>query len=1397
MESNKHFDVGLVGYWYATNYGSVVTYYALSKAINALGKSTVIIDCPEKEKDPEGEDVFPRHFFKAHANISESVRWNELEKLNDVCDNFVIGSDQVWTVNATRGMRHMFYLPFVHSDKRKIAYAPSFGHNSLDLTNEEFAKVKGYLQTFNKISVREDVGIDLVKNKFGLHADRVLDPVFLMEIEEYDRLAAESTLKLDPGFILVYLLDPTPDKEIAIQKTATELGLPVKIILDGRKGTFDRNKAKLTIFKDEHLLRDVSACDWIKCFQQANYVVTDSHHGLAMALIYKKQFICYANHGRGYARFTSLLNVLNLLDRMVQKSDEISPSFINKSINYNKVHEIIDREKQRSMAWLENALNSPILDKTISYNLDLTGRCSGCGACQNACPTGAIKLTPNADGFLNPVIDTEKCTNCGLCTKKCVVLHPEYKNTAEPVCKAVIASDDIREVSSSGGVFTLAAEYIFSKKGYVCGAAFDKDFSVKHIIISDKKDLPKLRGSKYMQSEIGTVYAKIKKLLLDDNYVLFTGMPCQVAGLYSYLGKDFEKLYTLDILCHGQSSYKVFEKYRKDVLGDKKLKELYFKAKHPWGWHAGINAHFTDGTKYQKIIEEDPYYIAYIQGFSKNKTCGTCQFNKLPRQGDLTIGDFWRIQDFDKSLNDNKGTSVVLVNNEKGNSLLRGFGEKMVIERDVPLSYAIAGNGCIIYPYRLSENRDKFFENLDSKNFNDLVEAYRRKAPVVTPSEMSEDEKAIYYLAKIVNDNKKGRKVLLWGENPAIRGALKKYFNIDVQFTLSERPENDNGSTVRYINAIKGKSKDYYVISAVKAYNDADAQRFNSFGYSEIKDFVYKLIKPIVLTNVDLSKGEYCDPYGNKISGKAGIINRVVFRGYNNTIQFEENVMNLQNAQFDLAANTHIRIGAQTNFTKPYTLIESKCNDGYSKLTIGRKCYFMNDTLFRFYSSRNGTTVKIGDGCTFGSHVEFHPNNNKKIIIGNDCMFSSNIQVWAGDGHAIFDVKTGAIINSDSTNPSSAKNMTVLGEHVWVGMGAFILQGTNVGDGSIIGAESVVKGVFPNNVSLAGTPAKAVRENVAWARDMWATSPEKCNGYANLTTQAKAPLAGQNVLVIGGTKFMGVQLVKELVARGNTVTIATRGKAADPFGDSVKRLVLDVSNPESTKKALSNKSYDVVFHNLAYCSNYVKNVLAYVKCKRYVQLSSVEIYPNMHLDMREQEFDPYHTPLEWNEMNAGYVKGKQQAECAVVQEYNHIPSVIVRIPYVTKTERLYYYCDCIVNRKPMNIDDVSRGFTFIRDTEVGKFLPWIATQNFNGVVNFSSAGRVSIDEIIKHIEYKTQQKAIIDTTNGLESPFHVFNERNFSLNTSKVSQLGYNVSNLHEWFWDMLDEYIARAIKSK
>lgn len=301
--------------------------------------------------------------------------------------------------------------------------------------------------------------------------------------------------------------------------------------------------------------------------------------------------------------------------------------------------------------------------------------------------------------------------------------------------------------------------------------------------------------------------------------------------------------------------------------------------------------------------------------------------------------------------------------------------------------------------------------------------------------------------------------------------------------------------------------------------------------------------------------------------------------------------------------------------------------------------------------------------------------------------------------------------------------------------------------------------------------------------------------YAVLTSPSRAPISGRRVLVIGGTRFMGVQLVKELVARGNEVTIATRGKTKDNFGMAINRLVMDVSDADSVKAALRGKYFDVVFDNLAYCSKYVNNVLSNIKCGKYIQLSSMEAYVSMIADMGEEHFNPYRLSVEICDTSVGYVKGKRQAEAIAYQYFKEIPAVTVRIPYVTKTDRLHYYCKSIVKQLPMNIDDVSRGFTFIQDYEVGKFLPWIAAQDFTGPINLASEGMVTIKMILDYIESKTKKQPIIDTSNGSVSPFHVFKEKTFSLNMDKAKRLGYNTSNINDWFWKLMDEYIARALR--
>lgn len=303
--------------------------------------------------------------------------------------------------------------------------------------------------------------------------------------------------------------------------------------------------------------------------------------------------------------------------------------------------------------------------------------------------------------------------------------------------------------------------------------------------------------------------------------------------------------------------------------------------------------------------------------------------------------------------------------------------------------------------------------------------------------------------------------------------------------------------------------------------------------------------------------------------------------------------------------------------------------------------------------------------------------------------------------------------------------------------------------------------------------------------------------YYALTASANPPISGVRVLVIGGTRFMGLQLVKQLIALGNDVTIATRGRTKDAFGVDVHRLTMDVSDRQSVAAALSGKEFDVVFDNLAYCSSYVDNVLSQVKCGKYIQLSSVEVYREKKISLKESDFNPLKSPVRLVDVTAGYVAGKRQAECILYQSYKNVKGVTVRLPYVTKTERLYYYCSHIVNGVPMCIDDVARSFTFIRDTEVGSFLPWIANQPFCGPINLASEGMVTIDAILRYIEKKTNRNAIIDVEHGDKSPFHEFNETAFSMNMNLARNIGYPVSNLNDWFWNLLDQYIAKAVREQ
>ncbi len=336
--------------------------------------------------------------------------------------------------------------------------------------------------------------------------------------------------------------------------------------------------------------------------------------------------------------------------------------------------------------------------------------CCGCGACYNICPAQAITMEYDEEGFLYPQIHEELCVSCGKCKKACPSLSGKYENSIKPDCYVTMAEDQVRKKSSSGGMFPLFAEHILEQGGVVCGAAYDDDFKVNHILVNNRQDLEKLKKSKYAQSDTGKVYTEIREVLKEGRPVLFCGCPCQVAGLKTFLGKEEEQLYTLDLMCHGAPSPKLLEKYLKEKQGNKKITDVQFRDKEFFGWVGGMTIKYEDGTAYHGTKPIDTFYKAFNSLLSTRPHCGECKFSAVPRQGDITLADFWGVEKYDPKYNDGKGTSFISVNSTKGQALLTQVKEKMTVCDQIPSDYIYKTGQPFDHGFKSHPFRARFLE---------------------------------------------------------------------------------------------------------------------------------------------------------------------------------------------------------------------------------------------------------------------------------------------------------------------------------------------------------------------------------------------------------------------------------------------------------------------------------------------------------------------------------------------------------------------------------------------------------------------------------------------------------------------------------------------------------------
>ncbi len=350
-------------------------------------------------------------------------------------------------------------------------------------------------------------------------------------------------------------------------------------------------------------------------------------------------------------------------------------------------------------------------------------RCTGCGACANICPKKAIQMVPDEEGFIQPQIDDDLCIQCGLCTKSCPVIHPKYVNRVVDSCYAMWAQDDIRAITSTAGFFFLLAQDTIKQGGVVYGAAWTKEWSVHHIGVKDEKNLLRLCGSKYLQSDIENSYKSAKKELESGRSVLFSGCPCQIAGLYGFLGgKEYANLVTMEVICHGVPSPEAFQKYLADNFSDKQIDKIDFRDKTIFHWSTTSNIHFVDNTSYRKDEKNDSFYRAFLPCMILRKSCSVCPFSRLPRQADISVGDFWGIKAADATWHDKKGTELVLLNNKKGKVTFERLKPNFQRFEKFPLEAATRVNKTILQPFHAHPGRKHFFSSMRLLPFNQLVE---------------------------------------------------------------------------------------------------------------------------------------------------------------------------------------------------------------------------------------------------------------------------------------------------------------------------------------------------------------------------------------------------------------------------------------------------------------------------------------------------------------------------------------------------------------------------------------------------------------------------------------------------------------------------------------------------
>lgn len=696
------------------------------KIVKDLGKNISIRDSKYKE-------------FRKEFNLSISCP--DYKSLSEMADakysDVIVGSDQLWLpVNV---VSDYYTLNWVSDNINKISYATSFGISKIpDKYADEYKK---FLSRINYLSVREESGKKIC-DEYGISSKVVCDPTILLTKEEWEQESVQERIIPDK-YILCYFLGSNIEHRKFAEKLKEKTGYKIVSLNHA-----DEYVKYSDIFADITPY-DIGPREWINLIKNAEYVCTDSFHGTVFSLLFNKTFFDFRRYSESNkmstnSRIDSLLDLAGVDKNRILTGNEDVDTVIKYKINYNKVNKNIDKIRQESKKWLLSSITYKVEETKDKFvKIEEKDLCCGCTACYSVCPKNAIKMVRDNEGFLYPEVDKEKCVNCGMCKKVCPILNKAKLNEFKP--KAYLfqnSNEEIRKDSTSGGVFTAIGEFVIKNNGIVYGATFDDNFVVNHIGVESVDKLSKFRKSKYVQSNQNNCFKEIKQYLDNGKLVCYSGTPCQVGGLRAYLRKDYENLILVDIMCHSVPSPLVFEKYKRYILkkmNANRILNINFRDKSKYGYKYSMMTVETDNGIYSQGIDTDSYLRAFFSDVSVRPSCYNCHFKTMKRVSDLTIWDCFNINEIDKSFDDDKGTTRVLVQSEKGEKLLENLDNVRLKELDINI--AIKKVKEMTNSVNYNSKRKEFFENINDDNvlekyyptnFKTKINSFVRKTLAVT-----------------------------------------------------------------------------------------------------------------------------------------------------------------------------------------------------------------------------------------------------------------------------------------------------------------------------------------------------------------------------------------------------------------------------------------------------------------------------------------------------------------------------------------------------------------------------------------------------------------------------------------------------------------------------------------